>query len=171
MLTKSQARAFFLGGTILFSGIFIFLTVDSMSQMSARTNADNLTEEVARGKEIWDRNNCMGCHTLLGEGGYYAPELTRVYTRRGPEWIRVFMRDPEAMFPGERRMVKYDFTEDQISDMIAFLKWIGEVDTNGWPPEPDIQLPGGSNPPTQSATAGPAPEKFQQLCVACHSVG
>jgi hypothetical protein len=24
---------------------------------------------------------------------------------------RIFIKDPEAMYPGQRRMVKYDFTE------------------------------------------------------------
>jgi nitric oxide reductase subunit C len=53
----------------------------------------------------------MGCHTLLGEGAYYAPELTKVYERRGPAFIRAMLRDPEAMYPGQRKMQNYDFTE------------------------------------------------------------
>ena len=40
---------------------------------------------------------------LLGEGAYYAPELTRVYARRGPDFIAAMLRDPEAMYPGQRR--------------------------------------------------------------------
>lgn len=111
MLSKSQARAFFLGGTLFFSAIFLFLTVDSLRQNDARTNADQMTESVLKGKLIWENNNCMGCHTLLGEGGYYAPDLTTVVDRRGDAWIRVFLDDPEAMFPGERKMVKYEFTD------------------------------------------------------------
>ncbi|MCB1309474.1 MAG: cytochrome c, partial [Leptospiraceae bacterium] len=130
MLTKRQARTFFLGGTILFSAVFIFLTIDTINQTAARTNEQNLTDDVKAGKHIWDRNNCMGCHTILGEGGYYAPELTKVYERRGPEFIRVFMRDPEAMFPGERKMPQYDLTEEEMDQLIAFFKWVGEIDTN-----------------------------------------
>ncbi|MEQ9364520.1 MAG: c-type cytochrome [Leptospirales bacterium] len=171
MLSKSQARAFFLIGTALCSALFIGLTVDTVRQTAARTNEQNLSESVLRGKEIWEKNNCMGCHTILGEGAYYAPELTLVYTRRGPDWIRAFIKDPEAMFPGERKMVKYDFTEDQITDVIQFLKWVGEIDTNGWPPEPDLK-PAGA---VSAAPGGPgiadAPEKYRQLCVACHALG
>lgn len=171
MLTKSQARAFFLGGTLLFGGIFIFLTVDTLGQMKERTNTEELTAEVAAGKELWDDSNCMGCHTLLGEGGYYAPELTTVYQRRGPEWIKLFMKDPEAMYPGERKMVKYDFTEEQLDQVVAFFKWIGKIDTNGFPPEPDIVSPGNIKPQETVAGASSAPEKYSQMCVACHSVG
>ncbi len=68
MLTKSQARAFFLIGTAVTAVLFVGLTVDTFRRMPAQTNAAGLTEQVARGKALWDRNNCMGCHTLLGAG-------------------------------------------------------------------------------------------------------
>ena len=53
MLSKSQAKAFFLGGTVLFSAVFLGLTVDSHRQMAERTNEQELSESVIRGKEIW----------------------------------------------------------------------------------------------------------------------
>ena len=145
MLSKSAARAFFLSGTLLFSAVFIWLTVDTFQRIPAQTNSDELTESVARGKQLWEENNCMGCHTLLGEGAYYAPELTRVYDRRGPAFIAQMLRDPEAVYPGQRRMVKYDFSEAQIDDMNAFFEWIGRMDLNGFPPETHDRF-GGSGP-------------------------
>ncbi|MGH0031920.1 MAG: c-type cytochrome [Myxococcota bacterium] len=169
MLSKSAARWFFVGGTIFFSAIFLGLTVDTLREIPARQNSDLLTPAVARGKAIWDDNNCMGCHTILGEGAYYAPELTRVVERRGEEWIAIFLRDPAAMFPGQRRMVQYDFSDEQIQDVIAFLDWIGKIDTNGFPPEPDLR----PAPPAVVAAvpSGPRPGYFDQVCVACHMVG
>ena len=64
----------------------------------------------------------MGCHTLFGEGAYYAPELTKVVERRGKPWLRLFLKDPEKMFPGQRKMVNYQFNDKQIEDVIAFLE-------------------------------------------------
>jgi nitric oxide reductase subunit C len=61
-----------------------------------------------------------------------------VVERRGEEWMRIFLCDPQAMFPGQRKMVQYDFTEDQISDIISVLVWIGNIDTNGFPAEYDL---------------------------------
>ena len=170
MLSKSQARLFFVGGTAFFAAIFIFLTIDTLREIPARQNQDLLSAEVVRGKHIWDSNNCMGCHTILGEGAYYAPELTRVVERRGAEWIAIFMRDPEAMFPGQRRMVQYDFSDEQIEDVIAFLAWIGEIDTNGFPPEPDL-APTVVLASTSLAAAEAMPAYFTSVCIACHSVG
>lgn len=190
MLSKSQARAFFIVGTSLFSLIFLGLTVDTMQQVPKLTNQDNLSPEAIRGKHLFDTKNCMGCHTILGEGGYYAPELTKVYDKRGAVFIDLLLQDPEALFPGERRMPKYDFTPEQRQELIAFFKWIGEMNTQGFPKEPPLgkqflmQTPKAMaenarlNPlvstqkeetmPAKKAAAKPA--VFSTLCVACHSV-
>jgi len=170
MLSKSQARWFFVGGTAFFSAIFIFLTIDSLREIPAREHRDQLSAAVIRGKQIWEENNCMGCHTILGEGAYYAPELTQVVKRRGPEWLAIFLKDPQAMFPGRRRMVEYDFSDQQIQDTIAFLTWIGEIDTNGFPPEPDL-APAAVLAVNPAAGTLKKPEYFNTICVACHSVG
>lgn len=176
MLSKSQARIFFLGGTAFFSTIFLLLTIDTLRQIPERSNEQNLTESAIRGKHLFDRNNCMGCHTILGEGAYYAPELTKVYDRRGPDWMAIFLKDPQAMFPGQRKMVQYDFTDQEITDVIAFLKWIGEINTNGFPADPDLgtdQLAGVVPVVVRRVEGGgiEPPEFYTTVCSACHAVG
>ena len=172
MLSKSQARLFFLGGTAFFTVIFLLLTVDTLRQVPERTNEKNLSESAIRGKHLFDRSNCMGCHTILGEGAYYAPELTRAYVRRGPEWMAVFLRDPQAMFPGQRKMVQYNFDDGQIADLIAFMKWVGEIDTNGFPAEPDLKLIATSPIVVKVAQLAIAPPAYYNtICLACHAVG
>lgn len=174
MLSKSQARAFFFGGTGLFALVFLALTYDSMRQLPAQTHAHNITDAVRRGKHIWEANNCMGCHTLFGEGAYYAPELTKVVERRGKDWLRLFLKDPQAMFPGQRKMVQYNFTPAQIDDVISFLDWCGQVDLNGFPAKPPLgrQLP--TVAPVTSSTVllpKPVPAVFTTGgCVGCHSI-
>jgi nitric oxide reductase subunit C len=171
MLSKSQAKWFFLIFTAGFSGVFLWLTVDTLMQVPERSHAEKIDEHVIRGKEIWEENNCMGCHTLLGEGAYYAPELTKVVERRGAVWIRAFIKDPEAMYPGQRKMVKYDFTEDQITDVIAFLSWVGNIDTNGFPAKPDLAPASLVDVPGGTAKLAAAPAIYGQLCQACHAIG
>ena len=117
MLSKSQARAFFLGGTGVFTLAFLGLTIDSHRQIPAQTREENITKQVVAGKKIWENNNCMGCHTLFGEGAYYAPELTKVIERRGKPWLRLFLKDPQKMFPGERKMTNYEFNDEQIEEV------------------------------------------------------
>lgn len=173
MLSKSAARRFFLIGTAVCTGAFVLLTMDTLKRVPAQTHEENLTEQVVRGKDLWDSNNCMGCHTILGEGAYYAPELTKVYTRRGESFIRAMLENPEKMYPGQRKMQNYKFNQDQISDLVAFLKWIGEVDTNGFPKAPDlapVALPATGQQGELVASQLNRPKIFNQMCVACHSL-
>jgi nitric oxide reductase subunit C len=171
MLSKSQAKVFFLGGTGVFTAAFLGLTVDSMRQIPSLTHEENITPAVERGKHIWEKNNCMGCHTLFGEGAYYAPELTKVVERRGKPWMKLFIKDPQKMFPGERKMVKYNFTDEQIDDVIAFLEWCGNVNLQGFPAKPPLAAKTQSIISGGALTGGPQPELFKTICVACHAVG
>jgi nitric oxide reductase subunit C len=139
MLSKKQARAFFLGGTLVTFLAFIGLTIFSLSKDVDQTNSENITEAVVRGKNLWDSNNCMGCHTLLGEGGYYAPELTKVidrlnvkYNGSGESVIKSILMSPVPWQPNGRQMVAYEMTEQEAEDVVAFFKWIGEIDLNGF---------------------------------------
>ena len=132
MLSKKQARAFFLGGTVVTFLIFIGLTVFSLSKAQDQTNINDLTESAIRGKELWEKNNCMGCHTLLGEVGYYAPELTKVIERRGPSYIKTVLKSEKPWAPRGRKMVAYNMSDEEANDVVAFFEWIGKIDLNGF---------------------------------------
>ena len=87
-----------------------------------------------RGKHLWEVNNCIGCHTLLGEGAYFAPELGNVYKRRGGEFIKAWIKAMPTGAPGRRQMPQFNLSERQLDDMVAFLKWTSEINTQNWPP-------------------------------------
>ncbi len=141
MLSKKQAKAFFLGGTAVFFLIFLGMTFDSLSRgIPKNTHADKITDQVKLGKLLWEKNNCMGCHTLMGEGAYYAPELTRVFSRKGPDYIRTVLNAKNGGWaPNGRNMVEYDFSKEEVDGIIAFFEWMDKVYLNGFPPEPSIE--------------------------------
>lgn len=176
MLSKSAAKAFFLTGTVLCGGAFVLLTLDTIKQVPLQTNENMITESVRRGKDLWDHNNCMGCHTLLGEGAYYAPELTKVIDRRGEAFVRAMLKDPEAMYPGQRKMVNYHLKDEEISDLVDFFKWVGKMDLNGYPAKPSLGAVADPNANSATAasstitTAANRPAIFNQMCIACHSL-
>lgn len=182
MLTKSAAKAFFLGGTALCTIAFVLLSMDTLAQMPDRSNQDLMSDSVVRGHHIWNKNNCMGCHTLMGEGAYYAPELTKVMDRRSKAWIAEFLKDPERMYPGRRKMTKYDFFDPDIvgveeatknvDDIVAFFTWVGEIDLNGFPAEPDMASAPRQAAPDAAATEAMAnaPTYFSTVCTSCHAV-
>ena len=47
---------------------------------------------------MWHRKNCINCHTLLGEGAYYAPDLTKIAQQRGAPYLRAFLADPAKFY-------------------------------------------------------------------------
>jgi nitric oxide reductase subunit C len=132
--SSQMARNIFYGGTLFFVLLFAVLIFDTESRIPERSNAAELTPAVVRGKHLWETRNCIGCHTLLGEGAYFAPELGNVYTRRGGEFIKAWIKAQPTHVPGRRQMPQFNFTEAQLQDLVEFLKWTSRVDTEKWPP-------------------------------------
>ena len=134
--TKSMARNIFYGGSLFFILLFLALTYQTETVIPDRDNRENLTETVAMGKRLWEENNCIGCHTLLGEGAYFAPELGNVYKRLGgKEGIKAFiMSRPRDGIPGRRSMPQFGFNDEQLDAIAEFLKYVSEIDSANWPP-------------------------------------
>lgn len=138
-MNKRQTRFFAIGASLLSALAFIGLTLDSHRQFGKLTNADQITPAVTRGKDVWHKNNCINCHTVFGEGAYYAPDLTKITKHRGEAYLKAYMRDPSKFYDETRHrrlMPKQDLSETDITDLIAFLDWVSNVDNQGWPPRP-----------------------------------
>lgn len=132
--TKSMARNIYYGGAAFFVLVFLGLTFDTTHTLPKRDNRANLTETVALGKKVWENNNCIGCHTLLGEGAYFAPELGNVYTRRGGDFIKAWIKSQPTGAPGRRQMPQFNLTDKELDDLVAFLKYASEINSAKWPP-------------------------------------
>src|SRR4051812_34874360 len=101
-MTRRQARLFAIVATALSVAAFLALTIDSHRQFPKLTNEQALTADVIAGKNVWHRFNCTNCHTLLGEGAYYAPDLTKIAAQRGRSYLEAFPKDPAAFAAEER---------------------------------------------------------------------
>lgn len=149
-MNKRQTRIFAIASTAIASIVFLALTVDSHRQFPKLTNSENITDSVVRGQNVWHQFNCINCHTIFGEGAYYAPDLTKITEHRGAPYLKAFMKDPSQFYDEQKHrrvMPKLDMTDAQIDDLIAFMDWVSKVDNQGWPPRP-ILVTGGSIPGT-----------------------
>ncbi len=138
-MNNRQARHFAIASTAIAALIFLVLTVDSHRQFPQLTNAENITPAVTQGKDVWHDNNCINCHTLFGEGAYYAPDLTKIAELRGRPYLEAYMRDPSQFYDEQihrRLMPKQALTDEEIADLVTFLEWVSRVDNQGWPPRP-----------------------------------
>lgn len=93
--------------------------------------------------------NCMDCHTLMGNGAYYAPDLTKAWLDPawGPEGsmqavtgkstkeeaMAEFLQHPELYPTHARMMPNLGITAQEAKGLVAFLKHLSSIDTNGFP--------------------------------------
>ena len=101
---------------------------------------------VDKGKIVIQSRACMDCHTFFGNGAYYAPDLSKAWL--DPAWenwkiitdantreeamVR-FLMDPERYRTWTRTMPGLRLTNDEARALVAYLKWLAAVDTNGFP--------------------------------------
>ncbi|MCP8940850.1 cytochrome c [Alsobacter sp. SYSU M60028] len=142
-LTTSAARNVFYGGSAFFFVIFLGLTAHSHWYMAtSSTDASTLTPAVARGKHVWEKNSCINCHTLLGEGAYFAPELGNVWIRwngnedpaAARDMLKAWMASQPSGTPGRRQMPQFNLSEQEVNDLSDFLEWTSRIKTQNWPP-------------------------------------
>ena len=143
IMTKSMARNIFYGGSLFFILIFIGLAWNSHRYIvTTSTDAATLTPSVAAGKHIWEKHACINCHTLLGEGAYFAPELANVMTRWGVqddpvaavETLKGWMDAMPTGIEGRRQMPQFNLTEEDYRNLADFLLWTNKIRTQSWPP-------------------------------------
>lgn len=142
--TKAAARNIFFGGSLFFFVVFIALVALSHNYiLTTGTNVATLTDSVARGKHVWEKHSCINCHSILGEGAYFAPELGNVWVRYGGDKdddgastaLKSWMRSQPSGIEGRRQMPQFNLSEQELDDLVSFLKWTNSINTQNWPPK------------------------------------
>ena len=142
-LTKSAARNIFYGGTVFFFVIFVGLVAHSVSTVNSMSATHPVTPSVAAGKAVWERHACIDCHTILGEGAYFAPELGNVWVRYGGrddaagarEGIKAWIKSQPTGIEGRRQMPHFAISDADLDNLVDFFKWTSEINTQNWPPK------------------------------------
>jgi mono/diheme cytochrome c family protein len=162
----------------------IFLALSAVSFLDSRGQAipsavDYAGVDAVAGKRVFQAYNCMGCHTIVGNGAYFGPDLTKLYAAVGPAWLEAFLpsagawptsgavklklqdkaiageagvdtieaymeKYPAAAERIDRRggtathMPNLPFSRSDVQELVAFLKYTSEMNTEGWPPVPKV---------------------------------
>ncbi|MCO5237119.1 MAG: c-type cytochrome [Chitinophagaceae bacterium] len=80
-------------------GIWIVLSIFSFtgSEVRKRPNTENISfnnQSALKGKQVFQAYNGMDCHTIVGNGAYFAPDLTKVYEKTGAAWLKAYLGSP-----------------------------------------------------------------------------
>ncbi|MBZ0277164.1 MAG: cytochrome c [Anaerolineae bacterium] len=136
------------------------------------------------GLALWYAKGCEGCHTLYGQGGAFAPDLTHIYDQRGADYLREFLTNPTAFYPDQRHMPAFGLTASEMDNLLTFLQWTGEQNAaETWPPRL-LQVRGSttvSGSDSSETARGTIPDDpvgrgaywFQRppaICATCHAL-
>ncbi|MDR3543592.1 MAG: c-type cytochrome [Desulfosporosinus sp.] len=113
---------------ILSFGLFVAVTL-----ISARLPSP-MSEQTIAGKLVWQRHNCISCHTLFGNGGYVGDDLTHITAKDNPSYLIEYFVHPPVMRPN-----KYThhpaLDEVDAEDLVHYLEFVNTIPTLGWPPQ------------------------------------
>lgn len=100
----------------------------------AREIATPMSAQAARGEEAYLKGGCNGCH-VIGQVSS-GPDLTGALYRTSEQWVFEFIKDPASKYNEEYvvdlinyfnlRMPNQHMTDQEIYDMIEYMKWIDE---------------------------------------------
>ncbi len=172
-MTKKTAFWIFFIGTVSSAILFLGLTWDTHRQIETLSHVDKLSDKVVEGKRTFEKYNCNDCHTILGFGAYYAPDLTKVVQRIGEDGIRLRIKDPgKALASSWRKMPDLKISDTEIDSLIAFFTWVGNIDNNDWPPQDSKKrLSRSEERMVAGVGVSPGAAVFQTRgCMNCHSL-
>jgi mono/diheme cytochrome c family protein len=119
----------------------------------ATAAADSALTPFARAKAealLADRLSCLACHSLRGQGGRLAPELSDVGRRRSAAYIGAIVADPQRTVPGTI-MPRQAMPEGMRELIVRYLS-AGASPAAG-------PAAGGGPPPKSESNARPAPDR------------
>lgn len=100
-----------------------------------------------KAKLVIQSRNCINCHTFFGNGAYYGPDLTKAWL--DPVWEKMwmpmtqtktredamvrFLMHPDRYPTWGRQMPNLGLDEEEAEAVVAYLKWMSSIQTNGFP--------------------------------------
>ncbi len=103
---------------ITLTGTFLYYSFTLYSSPPVKNPLVN--KESSEGKLLWQQYNCNSCHQVYGLGGYLGPDLTNVYSKKGPNYIKAFLKSGTEIMPN------FHLQKNEINDILAYLKNIDE---------------------------------------------
>lgn len=118
---------------VLFSILLILILTPLSIDPERNPDPEKVTYKDTTALEGWKvaiNYNCMGCHTIVGNGAYYAPELTYIARKaQTGDAIRSLI----SAYSGTKYM-PFFFTEWETDALTAWMLYLKDLNTNNWPP-------------------------------------
>ncbi|WP_242929222.1 c-type cytochrome [Pontibacter vulgaris] len=108
----------------LFSCFLLFTGFIYTSEVPQTILKNEQHELAVKGKQLWQKHNCVACHQFYGLGGYIGPDVTNVLsaTGKGEPYVRAILQNGTATMPD------FKLQQHEIDALVGFLK---EADATG----------------------------------------
>ncbi|HUK56928.1 MAG TPA: cytochrome b N-terminal domain-containing protein [Nitrospiria bacterium] len=103
-------------GVLFLAGVFGLMTV-SLEEIYAVPTTD---PSVTRGRELYAKLPCVGCHRIHGSGGAVGPDLSFEGKARDRDWLVRHFKDPRAVSPGSI-MPAFPLTPSELDDLTNYI--------------------------------------------------
>jgi len=113
------ALVFVLGG----SGLLIGAAVRSAGPPVPPEVGRPLTSMERAGRALFQSQQCVGCHKILGRGGEQGPDLTEMGLHHSPGWLHSFIELPTRFHP-DSRMPAYGppvLSHEEIDELARYV--------------------------------------------------
>lgn len=121
--------------SILSFGLFVGVTLISAKLPSP------LPDQAVAGKLVWQRHNCVSCHTLFGNGGYAADDMTHITAKKDSSYLINYLVQAPVMRPNIYTHHPA-LDEADAENVVHYLEYVDTIPTLGWPPQRDKAVKG-----------------------------
>lgn len=98
-------------------------------------SAKELSKSEIAGKQVWQKNECVSCHTVFGNGGYVGGDMTHVVAKRGREYVINYLTAPPLMYPNHKEHHPGVSRQEGVL-LVDYFEYLDKIPTLGWPPQP-----------------------------------
>lgn len=98
--------------------VFVFTLLGlAMKETAALKKTDPAVE---RGRAIYAKLSCAGCHRIHGQGAQVGPDLSFVGDARDRDWLIAHFKDPQSLVPGSI-MPPTRLPEPELEDLTQYM--------------------------------------------------
>ncbi len=132
----------FLSLLVITVSLFSLLVYDSLRDVS---RAHPIPSEALPGKNAFQKQACIECHTVFGNGGYNGGDLTKVYEKRGGAVLKEYLVHPPVL-TGARQKRHVRVNEQEAEAIVTYLRFLNTINTLDWPLDANNSGPSGQGP-------------------------
>ena len=121
-LGRKGGRAPFSRPVAMGAGVLFLIFVFSMIGLSVKETASLPVSDpvVVRGKAVFAKMVCSGCHRVHGQGAQVGPDLSFEGDKRDRDWLLAHFKNPSSMSPGSF-MPPVRLSDAELGDLTAYM--------------------------------------------------